>query len=295
MSTCALVLEGGGFRSMFTAGVVDVLMEHGIYDFESVWGVSAGAIAATSFKSRQIGRTMRIMLAFRDDRRFMSLWSLATTGDMAGADFMYREVQESLDPCDVETFCANPLKMYAVATDVTFGAPAYLPARTLPDDVDMIRASASMPLVSRLVDVDGRILLDGGTADSIPVDAALGRTESPIDVEGYEPADKAVVVLTQDASYEKSGANERMVLRSHRYDAYPYYLHALETRPERYNECRRHVHEMADAGEIVCIEPPSPVEVATSGSSGEKCLTLYLQGRAEAERQLDQIREYLAR
>ncbi len=178
---------------------------------------------------------------------------------------------------------------------MTFGAPAYLPVRTLPDDVDMIRASASMPLVSRLVDVDGRILLDGGTADSIPVDAALGRTEGPIDVEGYEPADKAVVVLTQDASYEKSGANERMVLRSHRYDAYPYYLHALETRPERYNECRRHVHEMADAGEIVCIEPPSPVEVATSGSSGEKCLTLYLQGRAEAERQLGQIREYLAR
>ena len=293
MSTCALVLEGGGFRSMFTAGVVDVLMEQGIYDFASVWGVSAGSIAATSFKSRQIGRTMRIMLAFRDDRRFMSLWSLATTGDIAGADFMYHEVQESLDPCDVETFNANPLQMYAVASDVTFGAPAYLNVRSLPDDVDMIRASASMPLVSRFVDVDGRILLDGGTTDSIPVDAALGRSSTPI--EGYVPADRAVVVLTQDATYEKSGANERMVVRSHRYDSYPYYLHALETRPERYNECRRHVHEMAAAGEIVCIEPPKPVEVATSGSTGEKCLTLYLQGRSEAERQLDEIRALLAR
>jgi predicted patatin/cPLA2 family phospholipase len=293
MSNNALVLEGGGFRSMFTAGAVDVLMENGIYDFSSVWGVSAGAIAASSFKSRQIGRTMRIMLAFRDDRRFMSLWSLATTGDIAGADFMYKEVQDALDPCDTETFNANPMQMYAVASDVTFGTPAYLHVRSFPDDVEMVRASASMPLVSRVVELDGRALLDGGTTDSIPVAVAMG-LEGAARVEGYVPAEKAVVVLTQDAAYEKDGANERMVLRSHRYDGYPYYLDALETRPARYNACRKMVHEMADRGEIVCLEPPAPVEVATSGSSGEKCLTLYLQGRAEAEAHLDEIRAYLA-
>ena len=94
----ALVLEGGGFRCMFTAGVLDVLMEHGLYDFGSVWGVSAGSISASSFKSRQIGRTARIMLAFRDDRRFMSFWSLLTTGNIAGGEFMYEEVQNVLDP-----------------------------------------------------------------------------------------------------------------------------------------------------------------------------------------------------
>jgi predicted patatin/cPLA2 family phospholipase len=236
---------------------------------------------------------MRVMPAFRDDRRFMSLWSLATTGDIAGADFMYKEVQDALDPCDTETFNANPMQMYAVASDVTFGTPAYLHVRSFPDDVEMVRASASMPLVSRVVELDGRALLDGGTTDSIPVAVAMG-LEGAARVEGYVPAEKAVVVLTQDAAYEKDGANERMVLRSHRYDGYPYYLDALETRPARYNACRKMVHEMADRGEIVCLEPPAPVEVATSGSSGEKCLTLYLQGRAEAEAHLDEIRAYLA-
>ncbi|MBR2683924.1 MAG: patatin-like phospholipase family protein, partial [Atopobiaceae bacterium] len=100
MNENALVLEGGGFRGMYTAGVLDVLMEHGIWDFTSVWGVSAGAIAASSYKSRQIGRSMRIMLAFRDNPRFMSLWSFATTGDIAGSDFLYDEVQGRLDPAD---------------------------------------------------------------------------------------------------------------------------------------------------------------------------------------------------
>ena len=98
----ALVLEGGGFRGLFTAGVLDVLQERGLYGFSSVWGVSAGAINASNFRSRQIGRTMRDMLAFRDDKRFMSLWSLATTGNMAGVDFMYDEVQNHIDPCDVD-------------------------------------------------------------------------------------------------------------------------------------------------------------------------------------------------
>ena len=132
MTDNALVLEGGGFRGMFTAGVLDVLMENGVYNFSSAWGVSAGAIAASSFKSRQIGRSMRIMLAFRDDRRFMSLWSFATTGDIAGSEFLYDEVQNRLDPIDLDAFAKNPLRMYAVATDVVFGTPAYLPCMNMP-------------------------------------------------------------------------------------------------------------------------------------------------------------------
>ena len=99
----ALILEGGSFRGIFTAGVLDVLLEHGIVDFTGVWGTSAGAINAVSFKSRQIGRAMRVMLAFRDDRRFMSFWSLATTGNIAGSEFMYEEIQNHLDPCDCDT------------------------------------------------------------------------------------------------------------------------------------------------------------------------------------------------
>ena len=162
----ALVLEGGGFRGMFTAGVIDVLMERGLTGFSSIWGVSAGAINGSNFRARQIGRMMRDTLAFRDDRRFMSLWSLITTGDMAGADFMYDEIQNRLDPCDVETFNASETPLYVVVSDVTFGAPSYLPVRRYPEDIDKVRASASLPTVSRMVEIDGHRYLDGGTTRS---------------------------------------------------------------------------------------------------------------------------------
>ena len=176
----ALVLEGGGYRGIFTAGILDVLMENGFGDeFASVWGTSAGAMNAVSFKSHQIGRTMRIMLTFRDDRRFMSFMSFVRTGNLTGGDFVYEEVQNKLDPCDNDTFNANPLEMYAVASDVVFGTAGYLPVRTLPDDVPCVRASASLPLVSTMVEISGHRYLDGGTTDSIPFEAALGLYAGP--------------------------------------------------------------------------------------------------------------------
>jgi predicted patatin/cPLA2 family phospholipase len=177
-----------------------------------------------------------------------------------------------------------------------FGTPAYLPGVKLPEDVGKVKASASRPPVSRMVEIDGHRYLDGGTTDAVPYEVALGLGDAP-QVPGHEPARRALVVMTQHREYRKTLSPltyEYLALRSHRYDGYPYYLDALETRPARYNACRKMVHEMADRGEIVCLEPPAPVEVATSGSSGEKCLTLYLQGRAEAEAHLDEIRAYLA-
>lgn len=287
----ALVLEGGGFRGIFTAGVLDVMQEHGIYGFGSVWGVSAGAINAGSYKSRQIGRSMRIILAFRDDRRFMSLWSWATTGNMAGADFLYDEVQNHLDPCDNETFNANPMRMYAVATDTVFGTPAYLPCRSFPEDVVHVRASASLPLVSNRVEVDGHLYLDGGTADSIPYAVALGLDGAP-QVEGHTPAERAVVVLTRERGYVKTDATERLYLRSRRYDGYPYYTQALASRAERYNESRKRLFELEAAGKVLVIEPPRPVEVGNTGGDGASLLDLYLQGRSAATEKLAELRAF---
>ena len=170
----ALVLEGGGYRGVFTAGVLDVLMEKGLTGFDSVWGTSAGALNAVTFRARQIGRYIRVVLAFRDDSRMMSVMSLAKTGSIAGNDFLYHEVQERLDPLDVETFNSGTTPVWACVTDVTFGTPAYLPIRRMPDDMDKIIASASLPMLSEIVEVDGRRYLDGGTADSVPVETALG-------------------------------------------------------------------------------------------------------------------------
>lgn len=297
MPNNALILEGGGFRAMFTAGVLDVLMENGIYDFDSVWGVSAGAIAATSFKSRQIGRTMRIMLAFRDDRRFMSLWSFATTGDIAGSEFMYETVQSHLDPCDIKTFEQNPLRMYAVATDVALGEAAYLPCRKMPDDVTCVQASASLPPVSHMVEIDGCFYLDGGTTDSIPFRTAMG-LEGGVEVEGHEIARKALVVLTQDRIYRKTLSPltyEYLSLRSHRYDAYPLYTEALNNRADVYNAQRDELFAMEVLPEspVLVLAPEKPVEVGVSERDGGKLLDLYLQGRQQAERRLEEIRAFV--
>lgn len=289
--SAALILEGGGFRGIFTAGVLDVMQEQGIYGFDSIWGVSAGAINAVSYKSRQIGRSMRIILAFRDDKRFMSLWSWAKTGNITGAEFMYEEVQERLDPCDNETFNANPLRMYAVATDTVFGTAAYLPCVTFPDDVVKVRASASLPMVSNRVEVDGHLYLDGGTADSIPFAVALGLDGTP-QVVGHTPADRAVVVLTRERGYVKTDKTEQMYLRSHRYDGYDYYTDALASRAERYNESRRQLFELEEQGRVLVLEPPRPVEVANTGSDGEKLLTLYLQGRRAATEKLEELKAF---
>lgn len=288
----ALVLEGGGFRGLFTAGVLDVLQERGLYDFSSVWGVSAGAINASNFRSRQIGRTMRDMLAFRDDKRFMSLWSLATTGNMAGADFMYDEVQNHIDPCDVDTFNASELPMYAVVSDVTFGTPDYLSVRRFPDDIVKVRASASLPMVSRIVEIDGKRYLDGGTTDSIPFETAMGLPGAR-EIEGHVPAERALVVLTQDRGFVRGAGSEAIALKSHLYDAYPYYLEALATRGERYNAQRELLWKLEAEGRCLVIAPEEPVTVGNSERSGEPLLKLYVAGRRQAEARLAEIDAFL--
>jgi predicted patatin/cPLA2 family phospholipase len=291
----ALVLEGGGYRGAFTAGVLDVLMEHGFADdFASVWGTSAGAINATSFKSHQLGRSLRIMLAFRDDPRFMSLMSFVRTGDITGGEFVYDEVQNHLDPCDNDSFNENPLEMYVVATDVVFGSAAYLPVRALPDDIACVRASASLPPVSNMVEIGGHRYLDGGTTDSIPFEAALGLPEAPSPLpEGYVPATKALVVATQDRAYVRDGGNERIALRSRRYTNYPYYLDALKTRADRYNAMRERLWALEAAGTALVIAPEKPVEVATAEHEGAPLLDLYLQGHRQAEARLAEIDAFL--
>ena len=291
-SVPALVLEGGGFRGMFTAGVLDVLQERGLTGFSSIWGVSAGAINGSNFRSRQIGRTMRDILAFRDDRRFMSLWSFATTGDIAGADFMYGEVQDRLDPCDVDTFNDSETPFYAVVSDVTFGAPDYLPVRRYPEDLVKVRASASLPTVSRIVEIDGHRYLDGGTTDSIPYETAMGLPGAR-EVEGHVPAGRALVVLTRDRAYERGAGSEAIALKSHRYDRYPYYLEALQTRGERYNAQRARLWELEREGRCLVIAPEEPVTVGSSTRDGESLLSLYIAGRRQAEARLAEIDAFL--
>ncbi len=278
-----LVLEGGGFRGMFTAGVLDVFMERGLQGFSSAWGVSAGVLMATSYLSGQLGRSCRINLAFRDDKRYMSTYQLAKTGNIVGTSFLYGEVQNDIDPFDYDAFNANPTRLFATVSDVTFGTPDYIEITSLPEQMDYVRASASLPVVSRMVKVDGRLLLDGGTTDSVPLERAL-----------CEPGcSRAVVVLTQERSYRK-GAASLMPAARKLYEDFPYYLQAIETRPERYNAQREYIWAQEQAGNAFILAPERPVSVANMEHDGAKLLDLYLQGRTVALKRWDALQEFLA-
>jgi len=292
MASTALVLEGGGYRGVYTGGVLDVLLEQGITTFSSVWGVSAGAMNASNFLARQQGRTLRVMLAFRDDPRLMSLMSFAKTGNIADPAFMYDEIQNHLDPFDNDTFNAKTAPLYVVASDVVFGGPVYLRVDHMPEDLLKVRASATLPGVSQIVEVDGMRLLDGGTADSVPFAAALG-LEGSNPPEEHEPADRALVVLTQDRAYRKPRDCEKLAIRTHRYDGYPYFLEALKTRGQRYNEQREQLFELEKQGNVLVIAPEKPVSVGVSEKNGAPLLDLYLQGRAQAQARLEEIRAFI--
>lgn len=279
----AIVLEGGSFRGQFTAGVLDVLLEHGI-NADACFGVSAGTLNGLSFKSRQIGRPNRINLAFCNDERYMGARSFARSGSFIGYDFMLNDVQDRLDPFDNETYLANPMPLIAVATDIVFGTAAYLEVKNAVLDIDAVRASTSLPLMAPPVEIDGHLYLDGGVADSVPVEHVL-------EDEGY---DRAIVVLTQHRAYRKE-PYELMAPARARYGEYPYLLDALETRHERYNEQREHIWAYERAGRALVLAPRRPVEVGHVEHDPAKLLDLYIQGRQECHRRLGEIEEFLSR
>lgn len=289
----ALVLEGGGFRGIYTGGVLDVLLENGLGDaFSVTWGVSAGATNASTFKARQIGRTCRVFLAFRDDPRFMSFQSLARTGSIAGNDFVYGDVMYKLDPFDIEAFHANPMRMMAVVTDATFGTPAYFEIAQLPEDTIKVVASTSLPVVSETIEIDGGRYLDGGTADSVPIEVALGETKGVGVPDDIPIPEKALVVLTQHRGYKK-GPYSLMALARKRYAGYPYLIEAIETRAERYNAQRQHIWELEEQGRVMVLAPKDPVELSLTETSGAKLLDLYIRARKETTELLPKIRAFL--
>ena len=181
-----LVLEGGAMRGMFTCGVLDVLLENDI-KFDGAIGVSAGASFGCNYKSKQIGRAIRYNCRYAHDSRYCSFASLISTGNLYNANFCYNKIPNELDVFDYETYRNNPMEFWIVATNVNTGLPFYKKLDTCDKkDLDYMRASASMPLVSKIVELDGEGYLDGGISDSIP----LKYFESI----GYK---KNLVILTQ--------------------------------------------------------------------------------------------------
>lgn len=276
-----LVLEGGAMRGMFTAGVLDVMMKNGI-DFDGAIGVSAGAAFGCNIKSRQPRRVIRYSTKYCTDWRFSSWKSFFKTGDLYGAEFCYKTIPYELDPMDFETFAKNPMEFYGVCTNVETGKPYYHRfSNGMGKDMYYFTASASMPLVSQIVEVDGKKLLDGGVADSIPIKFWEHK--------GYN---KNVVVLTQPLGYVKN-PNKLLPLIKVRYKEYPDFVSSVRNRHIRYNKTIDYIREKELKGELFVIRPPKALEIGGMEHNPDELRRVYEIGIKTMESKLEALKEYL--
>lgn len=276
-----LIMEGGAMRGMFTAGVIDVMMEHGIY-FDGAIGVSAGACFGCNYKSKQIGRVIRYNTRFSQDKRYGGFGVLLKTGDYYSKEFCYREVPTKYDIFDFDTFEANPMEFYIVCTDVDTGKAVYHKQENRHDHgFEWIRASASMPLVSRMVEIDGRKYLDGALADSIPV--------QQFESLGY---DRNIVILTQPLGFRKHPDTLLPVMKLY-YRKYPKLVTSMSRRHEQYNETLDYIARKEAAGNLLVIRPPETLPIARTEKDPEKLRAVYEIGRKTAEARISDIQDYL--
>lgn len=274
-----LILEGGAMRGIYTAGVLDVFMDHQVH-FDGVIGVSAGALHGCSFVSEQKGRSIRYYRNYRNDKHFMSFWNLLHTGEVVGRDFCYHEIPERLDPYDYEAFVKSDTDFYAVCTNLETGKAEYIKITDMLNQVDVMRASASMPYVSHIVSWQGKKLLDGGCADSIPV--------HQFQKMGYE---KNVVVLTREEGFIKKP--ETVKLAEIYYHRYPKFVDALKTRHEVYNKTIEDIHNMEEKGELFVIRPSEKLTIGRMESDLDEIQRVYEIGRKDAEKDIRRMKEWL--
>jgi predicted patatin/cPLA2 family phospholipase len=275
-----LVLEGGAMRGLWTAGITDVMMEHDIWP-DGLVGVSAGAAFGCNYKSRQIGRAIRYNMRFAKDSRYSGIRSLLTTGDYFNAEFDYHIVPKQYEIYDDDAFNHNPMEFIVVCTDVETGEAVYQPLTEANyDTYEWIRASASMPLVSKVVNIQGRKLLDGGVADSIP----LAYTES----RGY---DRNVVVLTQPLGYQKEH-NRLMPLMRLALRRYPEMIKALDYRHIMYNKQLEYVAQAEREGRCLVIRPDAKIPIGHISHNPQQMQHVYQIGRAIGERYIERIKDF---
>jgi len=276
-----LVMEGGSMRGMFTVGVTDVMMENGIR-FDGAIGVSAGAAFGCNIKSGQAGRAIRYNKRFCNDKRFVGIGNFIKTGNIYNAKFCYKTIPNELDIFDRETFKKNPMEFYVVATDLEKGCEVYYKLENGDDeDIELIRASASMPLLSKIVSVDGTKLLDGGIADSIPL-------------KGFEKLgyNTNVVILTQPKGFIKE-KNRHMKLIKFKYRKYPNFVGAVADRHMKYNAETLYVARREEAGAAFVIRPPEPLNISGIIRDPEELERVYQIGRKTMNEQLDELKAFM--
>ncbi len=280
MSKIGLILEGGGMRGIYTAGVLDFLIEKNI-EVDIVIGVSAGSCHACSYLSKQYKRAFNATVDYLDDKNYLSFNNLIKTGSIFGMDFMFNTIPNELNIYDYDTFNKSKTKFIAVSTNCETGKPEYFELTDLKKEIIYIQASCSIPMFANIVEVDNYKLVDGGVSDSIPIQYALNQ--------GYK---KNIVVLTRDSTYLKSKNKFTSVIKR-KYKKYPKLITAIENRHINYNKSLEIINNLSQSGDALVIRPNSPVKVSQVEKNVDKLTALYEQGYNDAKNSFSKILDFI--
>lgn len=280
-SKTALVLEGGAMRGIYTAGVLDILLKNNI-KVDAVIGVSAGAIHGCSYVSEQYMRSINYYKECRSDYRFMSFKSLFKSGNIVDTDYCYHEIPDVIFPFDHDTFEKSKTKFYVTVTNIETGEPEYIYLKSLRKEyIDYLRASASMPVVSQIVEIDGKKYLDGGMSDSIPIEYFRSI--------GY---DKCIIVKTKDKSFKKT-KEKIFPIAKKMYKDYPKFVEKLRNRHIDYNNQIDLIRELERDGKVLVIEPSRKLKISRLEKNIKNVEEAYNQGRIDASNKLKYIKKFL--
>lgn len=282
MSKIGLVLEGGSMRGMFTAGVLDTFMDENI-DVDGIIGVSAGALFGPNYYSKQRGRALRYNQRFCKDYRFISMLSFLFTGNIVNKNFAFYDVTLKYDIFDNETFMKNNKGYYSTVTNVETGKAEYIEMNNIVDEMEVLRASSAIPVLSKIVEINGKKYLDGGIADSIPVEQCQKM--------GY---DKIIVVLTRPLDYRKKPLSDLFIkVISLKYKRYPEFVNIMKNRYIVYNETVEKIIEMEKNNEIFVIRPSEPIDLGTIERNPDNLQKVYDLGIKDCKNIIDKLRIYL--
>lgn len=276
-----LVLEGGAMRGMFTAGVLDVFMDNGI-NVDSVAGVSAGALFGVNFVSGQRGRALRYNKRFNKDKDYMGIRPLMREGNIVSTEYAYDRVPRKLDPFDDEAFKRSGVLFYAVTTDVNTGEAEYVHIESVFRQMDVLRASGSMPFLSKPVQIGSKQYLDGGISDSIPFEWL-----------SEQGCDKLIVILTRDMEYRKKPMSKALISTYKR--KYPNVARQLLNRHSLYNKSVELLKEWEKQGKAFVIRPSEEVKIGRIEKDESKLQKVYELGLRDGQAIIPQLKEYLAK
>lgn len=282
MSKVGLVLEGGAMRGMYTAGVLDILMDNKI-EIDGIIGTSAGALFGVNYFSNQRGRVIRYNKRFCKDIRYISKLSLLLTGNIVNKKFAYYTVTKKHDIFDNDTFIKNNKEYYAVTTNIETGKAEYIKITNPLEQMEYLRASSAIPIVSKIVKIDNKKYLDGGVSDSIPVEKLIEL--------GY---DKIIVVLTQPIEYvKKQISNSKIKIIKSKYKKYPNLINTMINRHENYNKSIEKIIELENKKEIFVIRPSNKININIIERDKNKLEEVYNIGINDAQKILKELNNYL--